>query len=500
MREEWKFNGRPPLLLAGVEEAVLFPLLKSHAAGQAILTRSTRERDRLKAELGTELVFTIAEAKGLEFETVVLWKFCAEEQANRLWKGIASGLPVEQPRVPHLRHELALLYVAATRARSSLIIYRRPGPLGDLGHRFPFVAGVPHLGHGQAGGAHPPRLRAGGVGGAGGLFPAAGALRGGQRMLQERGGRGKGVPCIGDASGEAGELRRGGAPVRGGGRPGEGSGLLHAGGPVAAALALWRALGEQRKILECSARVHEEEGKLALAAGEWEELGEEDRALTDWEKAGAFDRVGRALAARGENARAAKLLEKAGLFAEGAAALLKIGRDGQAGDLYYRAGDFKNAARCFRKVGDDEKELRCLRHMGDPRAVALFHQKRGETRKAIEAFAAFAGAGDANRAALAAMIPEVKTSRSALSAAIMYAALGMPEKAGPLFLRAGEHSLAARELEKAGDFTGLSDSYAAMGRSLDAAHALEKASLPPAEMIEKLIRLLDGHLDAAGPE
>jgi tetratricopeptide (TPR) repeat protein len=497
MREEWKFNGRPPLLLAGIEEVGLLPHLQSSAASQAILTRSTRERDSLKAALGTELVFTVAEAKGLEFETVVLWKFCADEQANRLWKGIAAGLAVEQPRVPHLRHELALLYVAVTRARSSLVIYDGPAPsviweIEPLAARVFLTSDMSRL----AG-----LIRAASA-------PAEWEAQGDYFLLREH--YAAACECFRNAGASGKESLASAMLLMKQGDFGGAAPLFEAAGDreqAAAcwmrarswrqALPLWTALGHRRGMLECSARVHEEEGRFTAAAGEWEELGEEDRALEDWEKAGAFDRVGRVLAARGEHARAAKLLEKAGLFGEAADCLLKIGRDGQAGDLYFRGGDFRNAARCYRKAGDDEKELRCLRHIGDMRAVALFHQKRGETRKAIEAFAAHAGESEGHRAALLAMVPEVKTSRSALSAAIIYAALGMADRAGPLFLRAGEHALAARELEKAGDFRGLSDSYAAQGRFLEAARVLEKTDLPPAEMIEAVTPLLGEHLEHA---
>jgi hypothetical protein len=88
MREEWKFGGRPPLLLAGLSEGEVLERIDFHAAGQAVLTRTAEDRDRLKKALATELVFTIAEAKGLEFDTVFLWRFCGDGDS-----GGAGGAP-----------------------------------------------------------------------------------------------------------------------------------------------------------------------------------------------------------------------------------------------------------------------------------------------------------------------------------------------------------------------------------------------------------------------
>jgi hypothetical protein len=498
MREEWKFNGRPPLLLAGVEETGLMPHLEFHGASRAVLTRSERDRDRLKADLGTELIFTIAEAKGLEFETVLLWKFCADEQANRLWKAVATDEPVELPRVPHLRHELALLYVAVTRARSTLIIY--DGPVPSVIWEIPSLSSLVFLTEDM--GRLSALIRPASA-------PAEWEAQGDYFMQREH--YAAASECFRNAGAAAKQalasamhlLKRedfeGAAPlfVAAGDREKAAACYMRA-GRWAQALALWEALGERRSALECSARLHEEAGEFALAAGEWEELGEADQALVDWEKAGAFDRVGRALAALGEHARAAKLLEKAGLPGEAAVCLSRLQRHAAAAELYVRAGDFRNAARSYRRIGDEEKELRCLRQAGDLRAVALFHQRRGEPKKAIESFAAFAAAGEEHRAVLRAMIPAVKSGRSALSAAILHAALGMHETAGPLFLRAGDAALAARESEKAGDFRAAADSHAAAGRFLEAAHAIEKSRLAPADMIEELVPLLNEHLMRAG--
>lgn len=120
--EDWKYKGRPPVVVHNLSEAKMLEGIKKTGARKTILVRTEAEKDRLKASLETELIFTINEAKGLEFETVLLWKFAADAQINDIWKVILQ----ESNRDVHLaqiRHEINLLYVAITRAQSDLLIY-----------------------------------------------------------------------------------------------------------------------------------------------------------------------------------------------------------------------------------------------------------------------------------------------------------------------------------------------------------------------------------------
>ena len=121
--ERWTFRGRPPLLVDGLAERDLLRTVGLGGAGQVVLVRTERERDRLRAALETELVFTIGEAKGLEFDAVLLWRFAAVEGALAIWRRIATDRVRGDADTPHIRHELNLLYVAVTRARNTLVIW-----------------------------------------------------------------------------------------------------------------------------------------------------------------------------------------------------------------------------------------------------------------------------------------------------------------------------------------------------------------------------------------
>ena len=91
-------------------------------ANRTILVRTDTEREQLKKVLGTEIVFTLGEAKGLEFDTVLLWKFGGDPSSSDVWDVILkkSARRVHEARI---RHEINSLYVGITRARRDLIVF-----------------------------------------------------------------------------------------------------------------------------------------------------------------------------------------------------------------------------------------------------------------------------------------------------------------------------------------------------------------------------------------
>ncbi len=125
--DDWKYQGRPPFLIDSMEPKVLIEILQATGADRTILTREDQERDYLKQALGTELVFTIEEAKGLEFRSVILWKFCNEGTIEDLWSRILRA-DIARHHDALVRHEINLLYVGITRAQQNLILYDGPVP------------------------------------------------------------------------------------------------------------------------------------------------------------------------------------------------------------------------------------------------------------------------------------------------------------------------------------------------------------------------------------
>lgn len=88
----------------------------------AILVRNDEHKQVLRKEFNSSFVFTIEEAKGLEFDTVVLVDFFKYRQP--LWNKVLDDTrKLMEIDIPELRLELNLLYVAVTRARRILNIW-----------------------------------------------------------------------------------------------------------------------------------------------------------------------------------------------------------------------------------------------------------------------------------------------------------------------------------------------------------------------------------------
>ncbi len=100
----------------------LEPTLKQLYSADAILVRTQEQKEKLCTQFNSSLIFTIEEAKGLEFDTVFLVEFFLPHQY--LWQKTIKGIPtLKDKEIPQLRLELNLLYVAITRARRILNVW-----------------------------------------------------------------------------------------------------------------------------------------------------------------------------------------------------------------------------------------------------------------------------------------------------------------------------------------------------------------------------------------
>lgn len=98
-------------------------IVKQLYSGDAVLVRTQEQKEEISQRLDSSLVFTIEEAKGLEFDTVFLVEFFLPYQD--LWQKAINGMPaLKDKELPQLRLELNLLYVAITRARRILNVWQ----------------------------------------------------------------------------------------------------------------------------------------------------------------------------------------------------------------------------------------------------------------------------------------------------------------------------------------------------------------------------------------
>ncbi|NXK44072.1 TRNK1 protein, partial [Chauna torquata] len=154
------FDGPKPMVLESCSFSDLAILLRGNkrktqpiefGAHQVVLVANETAKEKIPEELSLALVLTVYEAKGLEFDDVLLYNFFTDSEASKEWKIISSYIPdsdvqvgskllIEMPledatamqkRPPSfnvemykmLNGELKRLYTAITRARVNLWIF-----------------------------------------------------------------------------------------------------------------------------------------------------------------------------------------------------------------------------------------------------------------------------------------------------------------------------------------------------------------------------------------
>ena len=323
--EEAAAEGPLPVEVPAPEEEVL-AAIEGFGPRCAVLTLDEAEAERLRERLGTSRVFHVRQAKGLEFDSVVLWKLLAPDRDLVERFGRAS-----LEREPRFKRLLQHLYVAVTRARRHLAIHEGPEPHPFWGdERFRLErAQVESLSH---------------------LFRATASPgeweREGDYFL-ERGHPRQAAECY----------RRAGRPER------EAEALARAEAPL-----LER---QEREARTSEARLLESRKAWKKAAEAWEALGRFPDAARCWERAsglGAADHeaAARCFRAAGEPRKAAQALARH---------FEALGRHGRAAAAWRLAGRTQNADRC---------RARALEETDRPGAAAVRRERLGE----IEAAAA----------------------------------------------------------------------------------------------------------------
>jgi len=483
LREEWKFNGKPPILINGLREEQVIEMVRITGAGQIILVRDSDEGNRLKRELGTELVFTIHEAKGLEFDTVLLWRFCMDRKSATIWRKIKQDHQFDRSHFPHIKHEINLLYVAVTRARNSLIIYDgnvasdvwdvellgdplyRSGQGDDflkIWQRVSSPAEWDEQGHYFFEREHYPAAvecfrNAGNIEMAetaqAWLLEGKKEYRGAAELFEKRG----------NAARAALNYERAGEYER--------------------AMELWDRLGESDRAGLCRLRLYETEGQYDRAADGWEKRGDLENALKNWEKAQNHRKIGEYYRSKKNYTQAAQRFEQAGMAEEACALYKKMKMYDRAASLYYRSGDYPNALKLFEKAGMRADLIRCYEKLKDNYSIALLYEKSKEIPKAIDYFRIFAQVSQQNKQTLEQEAIALARGRGLLRSALRYSALGMHDRSAPIFLQKGYTDIALRELEKIDDPLKRAACYETMGDHYNTALELEKAEGPDTDVL-----------------
>ena len=467
--ERWTFRGRPPLLVEGLAERELLGTIPQGGAGQVVLVRTERERDRLRGALQTELVFTINESKGLEFDAVLLWRFSATEGSPAIWRRIAADRVRGAADTPHIRHELNLLYVAVTRARNTLVIWdgEQVSPIWTIDT---LAEQVYRSADGAAFGTLWQRVSTPAEWEAQGDYfadrehfaAAEECYRHAQAVAKEELARAHRLERDGDHRTAAGLFARHG-------RVAQAAENLERAGAFRAAARTWRRAGGEMRAVACEARHYEASGNYAAAAVRWQQLGVEDGTLRNWERGREFHKLAQFYLDRKDSGEAARYLKLAGDHATAAVQFRRAGLLASAAGEFELAGDHARAAALYRRLGDNAGLLRCLLNSGAYHDAGLVYEKRGDLEQATDSFRRYAASSPQARQDLEQRLAGITPKRPGMRAAIRMVALGQMERAAPIYFRNGHPERAAELFRAAGQHESAAMCLAECGRYQEAA-------------------------------
>ena len=467
--ERWTFRGRPPLLVESLPERDLLRTVRLGGAGQVVLVRTEQERDRLRAALHTELVFTIGEAKGLEFDAVLLWRFAAAEGAPAIWRRIATDRVRGDADTPHIRHELNLLYVAVTRARNTLVIWddEQVSPiwsidtLADQVYRSADVTAFETIWQRVS---TPAEWEAQGDYFAEREHYAAAeeCYRHAQAVAKEELSRAHRLQHEGDHHAAAALFARHGRAV-------PAAENLERAAAFREAARAWRRAGREMRAVASEARHYESAGDYAAAAKFWEQLGVDEGVLRNWERGREFGKLAQYHLERNAGVEAARYLKLAGDHAAAAVQFRRAGLLDVAAQEFELAGDHARAATLYRRLEDGRALLRCLLHGGAYHDAGVEYEKRGDLEKAADCFRRYAESSPEARLDLERRLAKITPKRPGMRAAVRLVALGRLGEAAPIYARRGHHARAAELFSASGRHDNAALCLAECGRYREAA-------------------------------
>lgn len=477
-REDWKFNGRPPFVVLGIKQEDMLSSLGRIAAGSVILVRTGDEQRKLKKALGTELVFTVQEAKGLEFDTVLLWKFSAEQKSQAVWRKIVGDSCLEQEHYPLIRHEINLLYVAVTRSRNTLIIYDglKGSPVWDLEAVKSLIVTTRErkdLTQVWKQISTPKEWGAQG------------------QYFYEREYYSAAFECFRNADNQKmADLSRAWIHAADGyardaavlfdlhGHRREAAEQFERAGDYQNAAEAWKKAKELHRARLCTVHLLEASGDYLGAASQWMKLNQTDKALHAWQRAGAWKELARYCQKHKDYADAAEYYQRARMDADAAECWKKAGQPQKAADLFFRLHDYESAEKLYKRLRDHDKLLNCYQKMGDSYREGIELERRKDYTGALAAYTLFTGSSKRNADQLLQEAAACKTPRMQIKAALRLSAAGRSKDAAVKFFARGQYALARDEYVRCGDLQQAGECAVSLGEALQAVKLFEQLNTP----------------------
>jgi tetratricopeptide (TPR) repeat protein len=394
-------------------------------------------------------VFTIFEAKGLEFETVLLWRFVEDEKTDALWATMSEeGLGTTEEMLPHLRHELNLLYTAVARARSILTIY--DGPKASAVWRAGRLASIVIKTSDTSmlaeswGKASTPDAWAKQAE----IFFAHGYYKAAAECYHNAGKHNKEEEALALAAFEAKDYAKAAPRFERCGDFGRAALCYEKSGDLDKAIELYARLGDKTTKKRLSILLLEKEGSFAKAGNAWLKMGETRKALEDWERGAEYLRIAEYYKEAKDYSRSAKYYEKAGDIAKAVACYKKYHEYEKASELLLASGDYEAAINLFRKAKGNGNYLDFCKRSGRPEIIARGYLELGKNEDAIRLLKEYIAADPKGIESLSHEAEKLEKAKQYEKAAVIYASLDFHKKAAEEYARSMDYEHAAQEFSR----------------------------------------------------
>ncbi len=454
LMEDWKYKGRPPVVVRSVGEPEMLENVQSTGARRTILVRSEAEKNRLRKSLETELVFTIYEAKGLEFDTVLLWKFASDAASSDVWKVILSYSNREMHQAK-IRHEINLLYVAITRAQKDLLIYdgEEPSFIWDSEAIRPKIyatGDLAYIGKIWEVVSTPEEWRE-----QGDYFFEREFYRAALECYKNAGEDRLVLKAKAYYAEKTGDFAAAGSYFEQIGELKKAASFYEKSGQYDKALRAWKEMQNEENVFRCQLKLLEQKGQF-------EELGEIYLSRKEYRKAvemlvkgGVYAKAAQvSLNHLKDRKNAAPYYERAGMHREAAELYAKLKQWEKAAELYERAREYEAAIKLWKKLKRKNRLIPLYEQTGNYTGLLELYEKAKDFDNALKTLKKMPGKADLRSEAA-----QLLEKRQYFPALLRFYLLNDHSNIAACSYRLREYARAARHYELAGEHYAAGNAY-----------------------------------------
>jgi len=388
---------------------------------------------------------------------VLLWKFIETQGKEDLWEAIGPGASkgsadITEAMIPHLRHELNLLYVAVARARSILAIYdgERPSAVWNAG-RLPSIvvraketsflveswskASTPDAWASQGNGLYQREY-----------YKAA------AECYRHAGLAAKEDLSLAYAAFSDEDYEEAGPRFERNGEKAKAALCFEKSGNLEKAQSLYATLGDRAAAKRLKVLALEKAGKWLEAGTLRLKMGELPKAIENWERGNEFAILAAHYRKNKNYSKAARCFEKLGDFEKSARCYKKCKDIEKTAEMLLLAGHEEKAVKMFQALGGKAGYLEFCKRSGKPDLIAGAYLEMGKYEDATRLFKEYLSSTPEADKALRSQALALTAKRKHDRAGLLYAVLGAHEEAGEAYKKAWNNRKAAQEFMAAGRY------------------------------------------------